>query len=64
MLGLLVLVAAVLVAALDLPVLVLTVTLVAAVVVVVGGGLVVSRVATLVRFDDDGYQVRLLRGAG
>lgn len=53
-----------LVAFAGLPVLVLTVSVVVAVVVVVVGGLLASRRTTLVRFDEAGYQVRLLRGAG
>ncbi len=55
---------AVVVLVFDLPVLVLTVTVVVTVVIVVGAGAVLSQAAVLVRFDDDGYRVRLLRGAG
>jgi hypothetical protein len=63
-LGLLVLLTAVLVPVLGLPRTVLTAVVVVAVVVVVVGGWLVSRRTRLVRFDDAGYQVRLLRGAG
>jgi hypothetical protein len=63
-LGVLLVVGVMLVVTLDLPVAVLTSLVVLAVVVVAAGGLVVSRRARLVHFDEDGYQVRLLRGAG
>ena len=62
--GLLVLVVGLLVALLDLPVAVLTVAVVVAVVIVVGAGFLATRVSSLVRFDEAGYQVRWLRGAG
>lgn len=62
--GLLVLVVGVLVAVLDLPGAVLTTAVVAAVVVVVAAGFLATRVTSLVRFDEAGYQVRWLRGAG
>lgn len=62
--GALVLVAGVLVAVLDLPSAVLTTAVVAAVVVVVAAGFLATRVTSLVRFDEAGYQVRWLRGAG
>ncbi len=64
LLGVLVVVLAVLVAVLDLPGTVLTVGVVVAVVVVVAGALAASRLTTVLSFDDTGYRVRLLRGAG
>lgn len=64
LLGLLLLVVGVLVSALDLPMAVLTVAVVLAVLVVVAGGLLLTRVTSLVHFDDEGYRVRWLRGAG
>ena len=63
-LGLLLLLVGVLVSVLDLPVAVLTVAVVAAVLVVVGGGFLLTRVSSLVHFDEAGYRVRWLRGAG
>ena len=63
-LGVLVLLLAVLVAALDLPGTVLTVGVVTAVVVVLAVGYVLTRRTSLVPFDETGYRVRLLRGAG
>ena len=62
--GLLVAVVAVLVAWLDLPAAVLTVAVLLAVVAVVGVGFVLTRRATVVRLDETGYTVRLVRGAG
>jgi hypothetical protein len=64
LLGVLVVALAVLVAALDLPGTVLTVGVVVAVVLVVAGALAASRLTTVLSFDDTGYRVRLLRGAG
>jgi hypothetical protein len=64
LLGLLVLVVGLLVRALDLPVAVLTTAVVVVVVLVVGGGFLATRVTSLVHFDDAGYRVRWLRGAG
>jgi hypothetical protein len=63
-LGLLLLLTGVLVVVFDLPAVVLTVLVVVAVVTVVAGGWLVSRRTRLVHFDDTGYRVRLLRGAG
>lgn len=62
--GLMVLVLALLVAALDWPRLVLTVGVVVAVVAVVGIALLRTRLVALVRFDEAGFRIRLLRGAG
>lgn len=62
--GVLLLLVGVLVSALDLPLVVLTVAVVLAVVAVVGAGLLLTRVTSLVHFDETGYQVRWLRGAG
>jgi hypothetical protein len=62
--GLLLLVVGLLVGLLDLPVAVLTTALVVAVLLVVGGGFLTTRVTSLVHFDEAGYQVRWLRGAG
>jgi hypothetical protein len=64
LLGLLVVLLAVLVSLLDLPGTVLTVGVVVAVVLVVGAALAASRLTTVLSFDDTGYRVRLLRGAG
>jgi membrane protein implicated in regulation of membrane protease activity len=64
LLGLVVVVVALLVSAADLPVAVLTVTVVLAVLVVVVATVLLRRVVPLVRFDDEGYRVRFLRGAG
>lgn len=64
LLGVALFVVAVVVLVLDLPVLVLTVAVVVTVLVVVVAGAVLSQAAVLVRFDDDGYRIRLLRGAG
>ena len=63
-LGLLVAVASVLVVVLDLPSGVLTGVVVATVVAVVALGLALTRLSRLVQFDEDGYRVRMLRGAG
>ena len=46
------------------PGLVLTLVVVLAALVVVGAAVWLGRMRTLVRFDTDGYQVRVLRGAG
>lgn len=64
LLGLILLVVGVLVSALDLPMVVLTVAVVVAVLIVVAGGLVLTRVTSLVHFDETGYRVRWMRGAG
>lgn len=52
------------VALLRLPLLVLTVTVVLALLAVLVGGWVFTRRLTVVRLDERGYQVRLVRGAG
>ena len=62
--GALVLVLSALVAVLSLPREVLTVAMVLAAVAVVLLALVAVRRAVVVRFDDTGYTVRLVRGAG
>ena len=62
--GVLVLLLAAAVAWLDLPVAVLTVGLVVAVLAVLGVGVLARRRGVVVRFDDRGYRVRLVRGAG
>jgi hypothetical protein len=49
---------------LDLPTAVLGVGIVVAVAVLLVGGFVLTRRATVVRLDDVGYRVRLVRGAG
>jgi hypothetical protein len=64
LLGLLLLAVGVLVGVLDLPRVVLTVAVVLAVLAVVGCGLLLTRVTSLVHFDEEGYRVRWLRGAG
>jgi hypothetical protein len=64
LLGVLVVLLAVLVSLLDLPGAVLTVGVVVAVVLVVAAALAASRLTTVLSLDDDGYRVRLLRGAG
>ncbi len=61
-LGLLLLAA--LVALLSLPVAVLSLGVVAAVAIVVGAGLVLTRAASVLRMDAEGYQVGLLRSPG
>ena len=55
---------AMLVALAVVPPLVLTATVVVALLAVVGAAVWLSRFGTIVRFDDEGYQVRMLRGAG
>ena len=62
--GAVVLLAALLVALTGLTGAVLTVTVVAGLLVVVAAAAWLSRFGTIVRFDADGYQVRMLRGAG
>ena len=62
--GLVVLLVGVLVGVLDLPTAVLSVTVVLAVLLVVGAAVVATRLTSLVRFDETGYRVRWLRGAG
>lgn len=62
--GLLVALAATLVAVLSLPGQVLSITLVLGVALVVVSGLGVARAAPMVSLDDTGYRVRYLRGAG
>jgi hypothetical protein len=62
--GLVLLVVGLLVGVLDLPVTVLTIAVVVAVVLVVAVGFLATRVSSLVHFDETGYQVRWLRGAG
>lgn len=63
-LGLLVFVVTLVVALLDLPAAVLTVTLVGVVPAVLAAGYLLTRRPWVVRLDDRGYQVRLVRGAG
>lgn len=63
-LGLVVVVITLLVGLLDLPPVVLTVGIVAAVVVLLVGGFWLTRKATVVHLDDAGYRVHLVRGAG
>ena len=62
--GVLLLVVGLLVSLLDLPSGILTTAVVLAVVLVVGGGFLATRVTSLVHFDEAGYRVRWLRGAG
>jgi hypothetical protein len=62
--GVLLLLVGVLVGVLDLPLAVLTAAVVLVVLMVVAGGFLLSRVTSLVHFDDSGYRVRWLRGAG
>ena len=64
LLGLLLVVVGVLVTALDLPLGLLTTAVVLVVLVVVGGGFLLTRITSLVHFDETGYRVRWLRGAG
>jgi hypothetical protein len=64
LLGLLVVLLAVLVSLLDLPGTVLTAGVVVAVVLVVVAALAASRLTTVLTFDETGYRVHLLRGAG
>ena len=56
--------AALLVAFVGLPGLVLTIVVVLGLVSILTAAAVLSRFGTIVRFDDEGYHVRLLRGAG
>jgi hypothetical protein len=62
--GVLVFVVALLVALVGLPAIVLTLTVATGLIAVVGAAVWLSRFGTIVRFDPDGYQVRVLRGAG
>ena len=62
--GVLVALVAGLVALLDLPGALLTTAVVLAVVLVVGAGLLLTRLTALVHFDEEGYRIRWLRGAG
>ena len=62
--GVVLLLVGLLVALLDLPSAILTTAVVLAVVLVVVGGFITTRVTSLVHFDEAGYQVRWLRGAG
>jgi hypothetical protein len=62
--GALVFATAILVGVVGLPLLVLTIMVVAALVGVIATGFLLTRIAVLVRLDDLGYQVRYLRGAG
>lgn len=62
--GLLVALVVALVVTLDLPRVVLTVTVVVAVVLVVATGFFLTRLTSLIKFDESGYRVRWLRGAG
>jgi hypothetical protein len=64
LLGVIVVVLAVLVSVLDLPGAVLTVGVLVAVVLALAGALAATRLRTVLSFDDTGYRVRLLRGAG
>ena len=63
-LGLVVFVVTLAVAVLELPTAVLTVTLVGVVVAVLATGYLLTRKPWVVRLDEHGYQVRLVRGAG
>ena len=63
-LGLLTVLAVTLATLLRLPAVVVTVVVVLVVGSVVATGLVLTRLTPLVRLDDAGYRVRLLRGAG
>jgi hypothetical protein len=49
---------------LELPSAVLSVGIVAAVLLLIVGGFLLTRGATVVRLDETGYRVRLVRGAG
>jgi hypothetical protein len=62
--GLLLLAVGLLVGVLELPAALLTASVVLAVLVVVAGGLLATRVGSLVHLDEAGYRVRWLRGAG
>lgn len=55
---------ALLVAVVGLPGIVLTLTVALGVVAILGAAVWLSRFGTVVRFDPEGYQVRVLRGAG
>ena len=63
-LGVLTVLAVVLAALLDLPGAFVTAVVVAVVVAVIVSGFVLTRLTPLVRLDEAGYRVRLLRGAG
>jgi hypothetical protein len=62
--GVLVFLLALLVGVLSLPIVVLTVGVVLAVLAVFVVGFLLTRKAAVVRLDDEGYQVRFVRGAG
>ncbi len=62
--GLLVCLATVLVALLNLPLAAMTTVVVAALLVVLGAGFLLTRKAYVVRITDDGYRVRFVRGVG
>ena len=62
--GVLLLVVGLLVSLFDLPSGILTTAVVLAVVLVVASGFLATRVTSLVHFDEAGYRVRWLRGAG
>jgi hypothetical protein len=62
--GVLVFLVALLVALTVVPPLALTVMVVVGLLAIVGGAVWLSRFSTIVRFDAEGYQVRMLRGAG
>jgi hypothetical protein len=64
LIGVMVFTVALLVAAAVLPPVVLTVAVVAGALAVLGAAIWLGRFGTIVRFDEDGYQVRMLRGAG
>jgi hypothetical protein len=64
LLGLLLVLVGVLVTTLDVPIGLLTTAVVLAVLVVVVGGFLLTRLTPLVHFDETGYRVRWLRGAG
>ena len=63
-LGVVVVVLTLLVGLLRLPSAVLGAGIVAVVLVLLAGGLLLTRGATVVRLDETGYRVRLVRGAG
>ncbi len=62
--GIAIFVTAMLVVVISLPGIVLTVVVVLGLAAVVAAAVVLNRFGTIVRFDAEGYQVRLLRGAG
>ncbi|MGZ4699431.1 MAG: hypothetical protein ACXVY4_18375 [Oryzihumus sp.] len=62
--GVVVLILVALVAVLHLPALVLSVGLVVALVAFLATGLLLTRGGTVVRLDEEGYRVRMVRGAG